>query len=143
MRGYKGMENDMTCRGMQYEVGKTYRVEGPVELCKRGLHFCKNLKDVFDFYGRDKGNRFFEVEACGNDVISDGKKCVTSELTVIRELTEVELNRSTYGNGYGDGNGYGNGYGYGNDYGYGNGNGYGYGDGNDYGNIQKILAFND
>jgi hypothetical protein len=28
MKGYKGMKSDMTCRGMQYEIGKTYQDKG-------------------------------------------------------------------------------------------------------------------
>ena len=32
MKGYKGMESDMTCRGMQFEVGKTYHVGGKIEV---------------------------------------------------------------------------------------------------------------
>ena len=138
MKGYKGMTKDMTCRGMQFEVGKTYHVDGKIELCKNGLHFCENLKDVFSFYDKNDGNRFFEVEA-NEPVISDIQKNVTGTLTVIRELSDIEVNRCFYGYGYGNGNGNGYGYGYGNGYGdgYGNGNG----DGGGYGNIQKILIF--
>lgn len=33
VKGYKGMNKDMTCRGMQFEIGKTYSVDGDIELC--------------------------------------------------------------------------------------------------------------
>ena len=151
MKGYKGMDMNMQCRGMQFEIGKSYHVDGEIKVCSKGLHFCKQLKDVFDFYNRE-GNRFFEIETLGI-VKTDGTKSATSDLRIIRELSDIEINRVVYG--YGNGNGYGNGdgdgYGYGNGYGYGdgNGNGYGYGYGNGdgygygygYGNIQKILLF--
>ena len=163
MKGYKGMKSDMTCRGKRFEIGKTYMEEN-VKLCIRGIHWCKNLKDVFDFYDADGSNRFFEVDA--DEVETDGHKSVASKLTVIRELSEIEINRIVYGDGdgdgygygdgdgygygygygdgYGNGNGYGDGYGngYGDGYGYGNGNGDGYGNGNGDGNICKVLIFN-
>lgn len=63
MQGYKGMPDDMTCRGFKYEVGKTYETNEPIDLCRCGFHFCKNLVNVFGYYDRDDGNRFFEVEA--------------------------------------------------------------------------------
>ena len=137
MKGYKGTNKDMRCRGMQYEIGKTFHADGKIEVCDNGLHFCIRLTDVFDYYENGNGNRFFEVEADGI-IDSDGKKSAASELTIIRELTDIEINRTVYGYGncycYGDGNGYGNCYCYGdgNGNGYGDGNGYGYGDG--YGN---------
>ena len=122
MKGYKGMDEHMKCRGMQYEVGKTYHADGKIEVCDNGLHFCARLTDVFDYYEHDNGNRFFEVEADGI-IDSDGKKSAASELTILRELSDIEINRTVYGDGYGYGNGYGDGYGYG------------------YGNIQKVLMF--
>ena len=151
MKGYKGMDKDMQCRGMQYEVGKTYHVGGNIKLCENGLHFCENLFDVFNFYDNDGSNRFFEVIAAGV-IASYGNKCAASHLKIIRELSRIEINRSYYGRGnsYGDGygDGYGNGYGDNGD-GYGDGNGYGvgnngdgYGDGNSNGRgIQNILFF--
>lgn len=108
MKGYKGMKLDMTCRDKQYEVGKTY-YENDIALCEKGLHFCKNLSDVFRYYGIGDGkyrNRFFEVEAFG--MIYEGLyKCVASGLTIIRELTDVEIQRGYYGNGEGTGDLYG------------------------------------
>ena len=151
IKGYKGMNKDMKCRGFQYEIGKTYHVDGKIELCRNGLHFCRNLIDVFDFYDCDGENRFFEVETTA-PVYGDGVKSVSSQLTVIRELSVAEVNRARYGGGDGNGNGYGyggDGYGYGY-YGYGYGNGYGYGYGDGYGdgygygngkNIQRVLVF--
>ena len=124
MKGYKGMNHDMTCRGMKFEVGKTYHVDGRVEVCNNGLHFCEKLGDVFDYYQRD-GNRFFEVVASGT-VKTEGNKSATSDLTIVRELSDIEINRTVYGDGCGYGYGYGNGYG--------NGNGYGK-------RIQSVLLF--
>ena len=146
MKGYKGMDASMRCRGMQYEVGKSYHVNGEIEVCQNGLHFCKRLGDVFDHYKRD-GNRFFEVEASGT-VRTERRKSAASDLIVIRELEDIEINRISYGDGYGNGDGNGYGYGYGNGNGDGNGDGYGdgygngngYGDGNGYG-ILRILYF--
>ena len=117
MKGYKGMNADMTCRGMPYEVGKNYHVDGYIKPCERGLHFCEKLIDVFDFYEREN-HRFFEVEASG-EIKTYGSKSAASDLLIIRELSDIEINRIVYG--------------------YGNGDGYGYGYG--YGNIQKILLF--
>ena len=143
----------MTCRGFQYEIGKTYR-EDSIQICKKGFHFCKNLIDVFNYYNKSK-SRFFEIEASG-DIVTEQDKSVASEITILKEVNRIDVNRALYGNGYGDGDGYGygngngygygdgNGNGYGDGYGDGNGNGYGYGDGNGNGdgNIQKILNFN-
>lgn len=161
MKGYKGMSKDMTCRGMQYEIGKTYRVFGEVKLCSNGLHFCEQLKKVFYFYPREAGNRYFEVSA-GGQIVSDGflnyfnsskNKFAASELTIVRELTDIEINKLIYGSSgsfkwySNDGLGTGNGYGYINGSGCGNGfftedgnswhngNGFGSGYGNGVGNL--------
>ena len=138
MKGYKGMDNDMKCRGFQFEIGKKYRVDGKVELCKNGFHFCKNLVDTFEYYAKHYKHRYFEIEASGT-IKSDGKKSVAEEISIIRELGEVEISRTFYSNGDGNGyeysygDGYGYGYGCGNGNGDGNGYGYGYGNGYSYG----------
>ena len=113
LSGYKGTDENMKCRGLQYEVGKSYHVDGTIKLCHNGLHFCKNLCDVFEFYNNDDGNRYFEVEASGAIQIGTNK-CAASDLTIVRELSKAEVDRCTYGYGYGDGDGDGNGYGDGN-----------------------------
>ena len=124
MRGYKGTTQSMTCRGFPYEIGKTYKTEESISLCRSGFHFCKSLKECFSYYDEEQ-SRFFEVESPDDCTIVGDDKCVTSEITFIRELSRVEINRIKYGDGDG--------------YGYGNGNGYGYGDGNK--NILSILNY--
>lgn len=95
IRGYKGFERDLTCRGMQYEVGKTYVLEGEPKLCKRGFHFCTSPLAVFKYY--EPTNRFAIVEADEDDVIYDIKssfyKAVTRRITIVKEITLVEIVR--------------------------------------------------
>ena len=65
MKAYKGFTPDMTCRGFQYEEGKTYE-EDEASLCNKGFHACLAPLDVFRFYPPcdDNGtqNKFHEVE---------------------------------------------------------------------------------
>ena len=93
VHGYKGFENDMTCRGVQYEPGKVYEMDGEIKPCERGFHFCRNMTDVFEHY---QGNdcRYAEVEALGK--VIDGKnKSVTDKLRIVRELTQEEVFKET------------------------------------------------
>jgi hypothetical protein len=50
MKGYKGFDKDLKCRGFQYEVGKTYECKGGVVLCENGFHFCKDPKQIYGYY---------------------------------------------------------------------------------------------
>lgn len=90
VKGYKVFDPDWTCRGFQYEVGKTFKHEGSIGLCKAGFHFCQNVLDCFNYYFFDSNNKVAEVEAIGN-VITGGKKSVTDELVILRELTWYEV----------------------------------------------------
>ena len=83
---YKAMDKNMTCRGKQYEVGKTY-YEDKADCCHAGMHACENPLDVLHYYPLRDGPRFFEVE-CGGDVDKDDKdsKFACTELTVKGEL---------------------------------------------------------
>ena len=46
------MESDMTCKGFQYELGKEYILEGELEICKGGFHFCQNPFDCLEYYDK-------------------------------------------------------------------------------------------
>ena len=83
---YKGMDENMRCRGKQYEVGKTY-TEDKADCCHAGMHACENPMDVLHYYKASDGTRFFEVE-CGGDVSKgdEDSKFSCTELTVKGEL---------------------------------------------------------
>jgi len=74
MKGYKASYNGK-CIYLTYEVGKIYTFNGELEICERGFHFCKELKDVFDYYQNREENDLiiFEIEALGEVVNEDNK----------------------------------------------------------------------
>lgn len=90
VRGYKVFKPDWTCRGFQYEVGKTYKHDGDIEMCKAGFHFCQKISDCFNYYTFDINNKVAEVEAIGN-VETNGDKSVTDKIVILRELTWYEV----------------------------------------------------
>ena len=78
---YKGFDNNLQCRGFQYEVGGEYTTDRAVA-CETGFHCCKNPLDVLGYYsplgGDGTPNRFCEVEAGGDiDTSEDDKLCST------------------------------------------------------------------
>ena len=89
---YKGMNADMTCRGKQYEVGKTY-MEPVANCCKAGMHACENPLDVLRYYKPDGKSRFFEVECSGDISRGDGKdsKLACTELKVTGEINLTKI----------------------------------------------------
>ena len=60
MKGYKGFNEDMTCRGFQYEEGKEYTTD-KAELCNSGFHACEHPLNCFDYYAPSQ-SVYHEVE---------------------------------------------------------------------------------
>ena len=92
----KGMDKDMKCRGFQFEIGKEYKIEHdgkPLELCSDTVfHYCDSLQQVHEHYSCNEKelNRFFEIEVLGEEV-TDGKKCGSDHIKIVREITGNEL----------------------------------------------------
>ena len=86
IRGFKGFDKDLKCRGFQYEIGKDYEQEGKVKCCERGFHFCENPFDVFRYYS-PSDSRYCEVECDGNaDKANDDSKVATSHIHISAEI---------------------------------------------------------
>ena len=82
---YKGFNKDWKCRDFQYKVGKEYKIDSDIEMCKNGFHCCENPIDVFNYYN-DIDGKYAEVEILGNH-IKENDKTVTANLKINKELS--------------------------------------------------------
>lgn len=110
IKGYKVFNPDWTCEGFQFEVGKTFKHKGNIEIYKKGFHFCQKASDCFNYYSFDSKNKVAEIEAIGL-VETDGTTSVTDQIKIVREiswsglLTIVNNEKDNSGNwNTGDGN---------------------------------------
>ena len=93
----KGFDKDLKCRGYQFEVGKTYDTgakDNELDLCSdKVFHYCDSLRKVHGYYSvkPEENNRFCEIEVLGMEV-TDGNKCGSNEIKIIREIVGEELN---------------------------------------------------
>lgn len=92
MKGYKVFNPDWTCRGFQYSVGKVFEEAITPICCKRGFHFCTELKECFSYYSFDPKNKVAEIEALGDiDTLPDMNKHCTNIIKIVRELSWEEV----------------------------------------------------
>ena len=96
MKGYKAFNKDLTCRGMQYEIGKEYKFNGEPIPCRQGFHFCETIADCYEFYLMSDDTRICEVEATG-DIAKDGIKRVTNVIKILAEITCDNLRKGNTG----------------------------------------------
>jgi len=91
-KGYKVFNRDWTCRGFQFEVGKTYKENVVPKCCDRGFHYCEIAADCFKYYSFNAANKVAEIEAIGTiDKCEDDSKCSTDFIKIVREVTWGEL----------------------------------------------------
>lgn len=88
---YKGFDKDFKCRGFQYEVGKTYEMDGNIACCSRGFHAYESPMEVFDYYDM-LTSRFAEVEQSGNiDKEAVSTKTCSSRIKIKAELKPADI----------------------------------------------------
>lgn len=100
MKAYKAFNADLTCRGFQYEIGKTYTMdEEPIPYVS-GFYACENLDDVFIYYTpwANKKVRICEVELDGT-IIKSNRKYVTNKITIVKEI-DYSIFKATSKNSY-------------------------------------------
>ena len=96
MKGYKAFNSDLTCRDMQYEIGKEYKFDGKPIPCRQGFHFCETIADCYEFYPMNDDTRICEVEATG-EVIEEGVKRVINVIKILAEITCDNLRKGNTG----------------------------------------------
>ncbi len=97
---FKGFNHLLQCMPngtpFQFEVGKTYTIDGKVSVCNRGFHAVDagNPLHVWDYYppvtAEGKFARYAEVELSGATARAEGEKGVkiaAAEITIKAELT--------------------------------------------------------
>src|SRR3990170_4223639 len=82
MKAYKGFNHDMTCRGFQFEIGKTYTHDGEIKLCESGFHSCEAPLDVFNFFPPTALFAEVELDGVSEETHKQDTKRVSKSLTV-------------------------------------------------------------
>lgn len=93
------------CRGMLYEEGKTYTLEGELVICKNGFHACKDLVLCKQYYNL-QDSVVAEVELLGDVVYEEPTKHkgATNKIKIVRFLSREEVNEVIrVSNGYNSG----------------------------------------
>ena len=88
MKGYKAFDKGLVCRGKQYAENTVFEEDEAV-ICQKGMHFCAEPMDVFDYYPPE--SEFAEVEAPDGAVTDDNRKYVTKKLKVGSNMSLKEL----------------------------------------------------
>ncbi|MBQ9954685.1 MAG: collagen-like protein, partial [Eggerthellaceae bacterium] len=92
---YKGFNEDLTCRGFQYEEGKTYE-ENEASLCHKGFHACEDPLDCFNYY-TPASSQFREVILDGiSDQREDDSKVCAKKITIGARLNFSEMVKAAF-----------------------------------------------
>ena len=90
MKTYKGFNKDMTCRGFQYEEGKSYEEKETI-ICETGFHAYEYPLDCFKYY-RPSGSIFHVVEQDGKiSKHNDDSKVVSTKIKIGTEISIAGL----------------------------------------------------
>lgn len=98
MKYYKAFNFDMTCKGFQYEVGKTYELlwGKALKICECGFHFCDILNACFQYYSEDECI-VCEVEPLGRIIKHEYEnKLVTDKIKIVKKLSKDEIEEQRY-----------------------------------------------
>ena len=88
VKGFKAFNQNLQCRGMQYEIGKEYTMDESPIPCQRGYHFCKSVSDCYVFYDMSENTRICEIEAFGKVATDDEVKYCTNGIRIVAEIED-------------------------------------------------------
>ncbi len=102
MKYYKAFNNDLTCRDIQFEIGKEYTFNGEPIPCKQGFHFCKSVADCYNYYPMTEETRICEVKPTGDIKTDDEVKYCTNKILIVKEVKKPreKSNASPSSSGY-------------------------------------------
>ena len=90
MTTYKGFNEDMICRGFQYEEGKEYE-ENEAIACEKGFHACEYPLDCFSYYSPNE-SVYHVVEQSGEiSKHEDDSKVASTKIKIGAEINIAGL----------------------------------------------------
>ncbi|MEA3272236.1 MAG: hypothetical protein U9P90_01045 [Patescibacteria group bacterium] len=88
IKGYKGFDKGLKCKGFQFKENKNFKFDGDIKLCKKGFHFCENPLDILNYYNLCE-SEFAEVESLGKiRKTKEDTKIVTDKIKI---KTKIDL----------------------------------------------------
>ena len=90
MKGYKGFNKGLICRGKKYAENKTFE-EDSAETCKNGMHFCALPHQVFEYYSPGENHEFAEVEALDDAETDDNCKYCSKKLHIGAKISVFDI----------------------------------------------------
>lgn len=90
MKGYKGFEKGLVCRGKQYAENTVFE-EDKAEICNSGMHFCELPHQVFEHYSPGENHEFAEVEALDEVFTDDNRKYCTKKIKIGTKISAFDI----------------------------------------------------
>ena len=90
MKGYKGFEKGLVCRGKQYAENTVFE-EDEAEICSSGMHFCELPHQVFEHYSPGENHEFAEVEALDEVFTDDNRKYCTKKIKIGTKISAFDI----------------------------------------------------
>ena len=102
IEGYKAFDENLCCRGFQFEIGKEFKFDGEPIPCKQGFHFCMKLGECYNYYPPEPNTRICKVEALGEVKTDDEIKYCTNHIKILEEVKDPreESNSGDMNSGY-------------------------------------------
>lgn len=79
VKGFKVFDADWTCRGKQYTCPGIFEEDVAPSVCHRGMDFCREAADCFNYYRFDPKNKVAAVIAPADCTVEVGDKCATNQ----------------------------------------------------------------
>jgi len=91
IKGFKAFNKGLKCKNKTYKENTTFKENGNIGICEKGMHFCEMPLDVLNYYPYNPNEtEFAEVEAIG-DIKKDDNKTVTNKLRIKSKISFQKL----------------------------------------------------
>jgi len=87
---FKAFNADWSCQTFKYEVGQTYKHQGPVSICDSGFHACTVPFDCWSYYPGSTNLARVTLDKVSNEESQVDSKIVAGKITIEVSLSLPE-----------------------------------------------------